>query len=72
MSLQCLFPRSVRPPAALLVLGCVWSSRKHSHAAVRLLLEAFVGGHAQRHLADLAAEAAFVPVLGGGGREPNW
>lgn len=34
-----------------------------SHAAVGLLLEALVGGHAQRHLADLAAEAAFVPVL---------
>lgn len=55
-----------RSVGAGMCLGC-----KHSHAAVRLLFKAFVGRHAQRHLTDLAAEAALVPVLGGG-REPNW
>lgn len=39
----------------------VW--REHSHVAVRLLLETFVGRHAQRHLTHLAAETALVPVL---------
>lgn len=34
-----------------------------SHVAVGLLLKAFVGRHAQRHLANLAAETAFVPEL---------
>ena len=37
--------------------------REHSHTAVRFLLKAFVGRHAQRHLAHLAAEATFVPIL---------
>ena len=36
---------------------------KHSHTAVRLLLKAFVGRHAQGHLAYLAAETTFVPIL---------
>lgn len=36
---------------------------QHSHTAVRLLLEPFIGGHAQGHLADLAAETTFVPIL---------
>lgn len=36
---------------------------KHSHSAVRSLLKAFVGGHAQGHLANLTAETTFVPVL---------
>lgn len=33
------------------------------HTAVRFLLKAFVGRHAQGHLADLAAETTFVPIL---------
>lgn len=36
---------------------------KHSHTAVRFLLKAFVGRHAQRHLTYLTAETTFVPIL---------
>lgn len=36
---------------------------KHSHTAVWFLLKAFVGRHAQCHLAYLAAETTFVPIL---------
>lgn len=44
-----------------------------SHVAVGLLLKAFVGRHAQRHLANLAAETAFVPELEREGRrKPVW
>lgn len=46
----------------------LWSGG-HSHTAVRFLLKALVGRHAQRHLAHLAAETTFVPVLQRGERE---
>ena len=47
-------------------LGNWFRGGQHSHVAVGLLLKAFVGRHAQRHLTHLAAETALVPVLESG------